>query len=299
MALYLKEADVEQLLRPAEVTDALEAIFREGAPQQPRQRVNSGPYVLHQLEAISPALGFASSKVYLSGPAGVRFLTLLFRLEDCSLTAIIESARLGQLRTGCATALAARFLARQPVQKLALLGTGTVARGQLEALRAEVAPSRVAVWSRRPESRASFVKWAGEVQDCASAEEAVDGADLVVVATSSSKPVLQGAWLGAAGLLCGVGVNWAARRELDDDAVRKCDLWVVDSREQARLEAGDLLQTPNFNWDATVELAVALSSPPPAQAWVGFKSLGVGCEDLAAAALAYQLAQQRGLGERI
>ncbi len=299
MPLYLKEADVEQVLRPAEVTDALEAIFRERAPQQPRQRVNSGPYVLHQLEAISPELGFASSKVYLSGPAGVRFLTLLFRLEDCSLAAVLESARLGQLRTGCATALAARYLARKPVTKLAILGTGTVARGQLEALRAEVNPSRVAVWSRKPESRASFVEWAGDVRDCASAEEAVDGADLVVVATSSARPVLQGAWLGAEGLLCGVGVNWAARRELDDEAVRRPGLWVVDSREQARLEAGDLLQTLNFNIDATVELAEVLSSPPPAQAWVGFKSLGVACEDLAAAALAFRLAQQSGLGAGI
>lgn len=296
MPLYLREEDVERLLRPAEVTDALEAVFREKAPQQPRQRVNSGPYVLHQLEAISPALGFASSKVYLSGPAGVRFLTLLFQLEDCSLAAVIESARLGQLRTGCATALAARYLARRPVRKLALLGAGTVARGQLEALRAEVAPGEVTVWSRKPESREAFAAW-GEASACGSAEEAVDGADLVVVATSSSKPVLRGAWLAPEGLLCGVGVNWATRRELDDDAVRKCGLWVVDSLEQARLEAGDLLQTPGFDLDSCVELGELTQRPP--HPWVGFKSLGVGREDLAAAALAYRLAVDGRLGERI
>jgi ornithine cyclodeaminase/alanine dehydrogenase-like protein (mu-crystallin family) len=298
LALYLREEDVEQLLRPAEVTDALEAIFREQAPQQPRQRVNSGPYVLHQLEAISPALGFASSKVYLSGPAGVRFLTLLFQLEDCSLAAVIESARLGQLRTGCATALAARYLARKPVRKLAVLGTGTVARGQLEALRAEVTPEEVTFWSRKPESRADFAAWAGDVTECASAEEAVDGADLVVVATSSARPVLHGAWLGSEGLLCGVGVNWATRREMDDEAVRKCSLWVVDSLEQARLEAGDLLQTPGFDLDSCRELAEVLSNPPR-HPWTGFKSLGVGREDLAAAALLYKRAIHSRLGERI
>lgn len=306
MPLYLEEADVEQLLRPAEVTDALESVFRElaagEARQQPRQRVNSGPHVLHQLEAISPGLGMASSKVYLSGPGGVRFITLLFQVSDSSLLAVIESARLGQLRTGCATALAARYLARRPVRKLAILGTGTVARGQYEALQAEVAPERVAIWSRKAESRASFAEWAqGEVQNCASAQAAVAEADLVVVATASSRAVLEGAWLAPQGLLCGVGVNWANRREMDDEAVRRCGLWVVDSREQAGLEAGDLLQTPGFDLTSTVELSEFPFRPPAGErpAWTGFKSLGVACEDLAAANLAYRLALSQGRGRRI
>ena len=182
---------------------------------------------------------------------------------------------------------------------MALLGTGTVARGQFEALQAELQPATTTVWSRRAESLQDFLEWAHPqaVQACASVEEAVEGAELIVVATSSAAPVLSGACLGKRGLLCGVGVNQARRRELDDVAVLRCERWIVDDLAQARLEAGDLLLTPGFAWEKVLELAAVINGPKERwEGWTGFKSLGVGCEDLATAALVYQNALALGLG---
>lgn len=293
-ATYVTEADVERLARPRPLTDCLESAFRslaeETAQQAPRLRVTSAPYVLHNLPSMSRALGRAGLKSYLSGPAGVTFVTLVFELASSKLEAIVESNRLGQLRTGCATALAVRYLADPGPQVLGLLGTGTVARGQLEALHAERELTEVRVFSPKPESREDFVHWAWQklnlhVKAVPSAAEAVVQADLVVTATSSGKPVVDNSMLAERCLVCAVGANRAGRRELASDVVMASGLTVVDDIDQARVEAADFLEIPELDWSRLLPLARLVQSPParlPARRI--FKSLGVGIEDLAAAA---------------
>lgn len=307
-ALYLEEAVVERLLTPAEVTGALEQAFRalaEGeADQRPRVRARLGRYVLHNLPAVSGPDGMAGLKSYLSGPAGVRFVTLLFDLERCELAAVVESARLGQLRTGCATALACRYLAPGH-RRLALMGTGTVARGQLEALLAERTLEEVRVWSPRPESRRAFQRWAEkrlgvECQICSSPAEAAEGVDIVVTATSAREPFLEASMLAPVRHVSAVGSNWARRREVASRVVEESDLVVVDDPEQARLEAGDLLLAEGLDWSRVRSLAQVVregAGPLPPRTF--FKSLGVGIEDVAAAALALRKAREEGLGRRL
>lgn len=290
---YVTEAEVDALVRPRALTDALEAAFRslaeETATQAPRLRVSRPPHVLHNLPSMSSALGRAGIKSYLSGPAGVTFVTLVFELASSRCEAIVESNRLGQLRTGCATALAARFMAEPGAQSLGLLGTGTVARGQLEALAAELELAEVRVFSPKPESRVDFVHWAWqrlnlEVTAVASAEDAVRGANLVVTATSSGKPVVEAGMLAERCLVCAVGANRAGRRELTSEVVLGSGLTVVDDLDQARIEAGDLLEVPGLDWQPLLPLARLVQSPPSALPPRRiFKSLGVGIEDLAAA----------------
>jgi len=146
------------------------------------------------------------------------------------------------------------------------------------------------------------------VTPCSSIEEALEGADVVVTATSSGTPVVRGAWLRPGMHLNAVGSNRAERRELDDESVRRCDLIVVDSIEQARLEAGDL-QAPGTGPDGTaglaraVELKDVLGGAHPGRRddreVTLFKSLGVGLEDLAAASLVYDRAVEAGAGRQV
>ncbi|GMU53451.1 MAG: hypothetical protein AMXMBFR33_25970 [Candidatus Xenobia bacterium] len=294
---YVTEEEVDRVVSARPLTDALEQAFRAlatgQARQAPRLRVTSPPHVLHNLPAI--ALGRAGIKTYLSGPQGVTMVTVVFELESGRLEAIIECNRLSQLRTGCATALATRYLAEPGPQRLALLGAGTVARGQLEALAAEQELAEVRLFSPRPQSRDDFVGWARErlsleVRACASPTEALEGANLVVTATSSGKPLVQEAMLAPKCHLNAVGANRAGRRELASEVVLSSQLTVVDDLEQARIEAGDLLEVAGLDWGPLVPLASLVANPPTQRpSRTLFKSLGVALEDLAAAAYVLQL----------
>lgn len=302
MSRHVTEAEVNRVLRPRQLTDALEAAFRslaEGtALQAPRLRVARPPHVLHNLPSLSASLGRAGIKSYLSGPAGVTFVTLVFELATSRLEAVVESNRLGQLRTGCATALASRYLADPGPQRLGLLGTGTVARGQLEALAAEHELEWVRVFSRRAESRQAFVAWAREeleleVVAADSLAGALEEANLVVTATTSGQPLVADTMLSPRCLVHAVGANRAGRRELETQVLLSSGLTVVDDLEQARLEAGDLMEVEELDWSELQTLASLVRNPPnslpPRRI---FKSLGVGIEDLAAACLVLRLLDQ-------
>ncbi|MEW6280246.1 MAG: ornithine cyclodeaminase family protein [Candidatus Eremiobacterota bacterium] len=296
--LYFTESDVERLLTPRAVTNALEEAFRGlargEAVQAPRLRVKHGAHVLHNLPCVSRALGLAGVKSYLSGPAGVSFATLVFELESCRLKAVVESNRLGQLRTGCATALACRYLAVPGPQVLALFGTGTVARGQLEALDDELDLQEVRIFSRARENRERFRRWAAErlgleVLPAATVAEAAEGANLVVTATSAAQPFLESSMLPPECHVNAVGANWFRRREIGESVVRDSGRIVVDDREQAGLEAGELEGIDPQRLESLADLVSAHFGTAPSRhdrpPRTLFKSLGVAIEDLAAASL--------------
>ncbi|CAN0318285.1 unnamed protein product, partial [Phaeothamnion confervicola] len=294
--LYITESEVHQLLQPRPLTDALEAAFLQQAQGKavlrPRDRAILGKNVQHTLSAISAEWGVSAIKSYLTGPGGAGFVTLLFSLATSRLLATIEADRLGQLRTGCATALAVRHLAAG-AQKLALFGTGTVATGQLEALQAELGESlvEVVVFSRKEESRRAFAEKMSSllgraVGTAESPAACLRGANLVVTATSSKEPLFEAGDLGPGGVLCAVGNNWAYKREIDEATVARCsEIW-VDDLTQARVEAGDFIQLSTPVWDRCRPLSELVSLPAePREGWVLFKSIGIGLEDLAAAYL--------------
>lgn len=309
MPLYLTEADVDRLLTPRDVTDALEATFRgQGRGENahlPRFRVRQGKRILHTLPAICESDGVAGLKTYLSGPGGARFVTLLFSLESGGLEAVVESDRLGQLRTGCATALSARYLAPGGDAVLGLVGSGTVAWGQLEALKSEIPLAQVNVYSRSAEKREEFCRRALEALEVEarpvdSAARAVEGATLVVTATWSREPLLTSTMLAPVCHVCPVGSNWPDKREVDELVVRSAGLVVVDDLEAARTEAGDLLMVEDLDWSRVWTLADLVSGRCPERPdRTLFKSVGVGLEDLSAAALAVRRAREAGLGTQV
>ncbi len=312
MALYLTEEDVGRLLTMEACIEALEEAFRQwaagAATNRSRAALRGG--MLHVLAAASDHLGRMAAKVYATTREGARFVVLLFDGGTSDLLAIIEADRLGQTRTGAASGVATRHLARRDARTLGVLGTGWQARGQARAIAAVRRLEALRAYGRDRERLLRFCRDTGAecrvpATPAASAEEAVRGADIVVTATNAAGPVLKGSWLSPGAHLNAVGSNRADRREIGEEAVGRADLIVVDSLEQARLEAGDLLApgVAPAALERAVELAAVVAGRHPGRQGKDqitlFKSLGIGLEDLAAASLVYDRARAARAGRTV
>jgi ornithine cyclodeaminase/alanine dehydrogenase-like protein (mu-crystallin family) len=144
------------------------------------------------------------------------------------------------------------------------------------------------------------------VEPTSSPEPAVRDADIVITATSARDPVLFGRWLRPGVHVNAIGVNWAAKRELDDEAVRRADRIVVDDRTQAAIECGDLIpvvQSGGISWDQVHELGDVVigrvSGRSGAEEITLFESQGLALEDMATAALLIRRARAAGAGQEI
>jgi ornithine cyclodeaminase/alanine dehydrogenase-like protein (mu-crystallin family) len=315
MALLLREADVGALLTMDDVLVAVEEGFRAlgtgGAVNNPRSRAVTPPGTLHVMHAAVPAVGMSGVKAYVTTPRGSRFLAVLYRLEDGEALAIVEADRLGQMRTGAASGVATRFLARPEAGALGVIGTGWQARSQVQAI-CRVRPiALVKVYSRSPERREVFARemtadLGAEVVAAESAAEAVLGTDVVVTATSSREPVLSGAWLVPGMHVNAIGSNSASRREIDLEAVRRSDPIVVDALDQAQIECGDLIGAAAEGepvWDRAVELGAVVAGLAPGRQRPDqislFESQGIAVEDVVTMELLYRRALATGAGEEI
>ena len=306
MPLYLREADVEQLLSPADAVEAVEGCFariaRGAIENKPRYRVGLEEGRLHVMAASDLELRRAGVKSYVGFEDGTRFVFVLFAADGPELLALIEADRLGQLRTGAASAVAARHLARSSARSLGLIGTGWQAETQLACLR-EVMPDleRVVAYSRNAERLEEFCSRFG----CEPGEYNRDAAeqDVVVTITTSRDPVLRGEWLRPGALVCAAGANRMAGRELDNAVLARATFVCCDSLEQARLEAGDLVEPVErgvLDWLEVHELAEVVGGETAGRQQdddiVLFKSLGIAAEDVAVAALVYERAREQGVG---
>ncbi len=315
MALWLTEADVSALLNMDDVIAAVEDGFRllgEGAAvNQPRTRTVTPSAVLNVMHAAAPTLGVMGLKSYAVSRRDARFIAVLYRLEDGEAVVLAEADRLGQIRTGAASGVATKYMARADAGALGIIGAGWQARSQVQAI-ARVRPvALVKVFSRSEERREAFAgemvaELGAEVVAVASAEEAVDGCDIVVTATSAREPVLRGDWLRPGMHVNAVGSNAATRVELDADAVRRSDRIAVDSLEQARVECGDLIAAQREGepvWDRVVEFgAIAAGKSPGRQSAreiTLFESQGIALEDVVTMNVLYQKAVEAGMGQHL
>ncbi|HEX5385710.1 MAG TPA: ornithine cyclodeaminase family protein [Gemmatimonadales bacterium] len=208
-------------------------------------------------------------------------LILLFRAETGEPLAVIDGRLITEMRTAAASAVATDRLARPDATVLALLGAGVQARSHLAALTQVRRFDDVRVWS--PRSAAAFAREHG-VTAAATAEEAVRGADVVVVATSATAPVLQGAWLAPGTHVNAVGACRPDWRELDDELLRRARI-VVDSRDAALVESGDVIAAGRVDAELGEIVAGTALGRRDAGEITLFKSLGVAVEDVVAAAL--------------
>jgi thiomorpholine-carboxylate dehydrogenase len=213
---------------------------------------------------------------------------LLYRTDNGQPLAAMDGRLITEMRTAAVSAAVTRRLATPGSRILALLGSGVQARAHLEALRCVRELSEVRVWSRTPEHAASFAREHG-VNAMSSAEDAVRGADVVVTATAAQDPVLRGAWLKPGAHVNAVGSCRPDWRELDDDAMR--GTIVVDSREAVAKEAGDVILSGAPIYAEAGEIFSGVKESPPQSATTVFKSVGLACEDIAAAKLVVESTQ--------
>jgi ornithine cyclodeaminase/alanine dehydrogenase-like protein (mu-crystallin family) len=316
MALLLTEADVRSLLTMQLALEAVEEGFRRLADGSgllhPRRRLHLQSFsYLHYMAAVDGAGGYMGMKIYTSSREGLRFLVPLFRAKTGELVALIEADYLGQVRTGAASGIATKFLARADARTVGIIGTGVQARTQLEAMAAVRKIERIRAFGRDEQRRETFAREMQAqlgipVEAAASAEDAVRGADIVITSTTSTSPVLMGRWLATGVHINAIGANFPQKRELDDDAVRRADRIFVDSREQSRMEAGDLIQVfqnDSARWEAAAEIADLIAGRAEGRASreqiTLFKSSGVAMEDVVTAGRIYELALARGMGKEI
>jgi ornithine cyclodeaminase/alanine dehydrogenase-like protein (mu-crystallin family) len=305
--LFLTERDVTDLLTPAEALEAVERslhrLARGVVDNRPRERLplDDGQYAV--MACVDRELGYAGLKSYAWTMTGTPFAVLLFAIDPPTrLEAVIEADKLGQLRTGAASGVAAKYLARDGAASLGVIGCGWQAASQIACIRSAVPTiGQVTVYCRNAERLADFCRENG----CGPAEthrEAAD-ADVVVTVTTSKDPVLRGEWLREGALVCAVGANDPARRELDNAVLERAAFVCCDSREQSKLESGDLIEPVErgvLDWLEVHELQQVVSGELEGRAAesdiVVFKSNGIAAWDLAAGARVVELAREHGVG---
>ncbi len=316
MTLLLTEADVRSLLTMPIALEVVEESLRQQGEGEtvlhPRRRIRlPDNALLNYMAAGDPVHGYIGMKLYTVVRGAARFVVLLFRSTTGEMAALIEADGLGQLRTGAATGVATKYIANAGARTAGIIGTGYQARTQLEAVAGVRRLERIRAFGRDHGRREEFCREMSErigvaVESAASGEEAVKGAEIVITATPATKVVLEGVWLAPGMHVNAMGANWAQKRELDTAAVDRAAKIVVDSVEQSKMEAGDLILAfgeDQSRWNAVQELSQIVAGKAPgrnsADQITLFKSNGIATWDLAAAVRVYEMAVARGMGKNI
>jgi ornithine cyclodeaminase/alanine dehydrogenase-like protein (mu-crystallin family) len=307
--LYLTEHDVAELLTPADAVEAVEACFRRMAAgsveNRPRYRLGLEEGALAVMAAADLELGYAGAKVYAGFRDGARFAVLLFRTDAPELVAVIDADKLGQLRTGAASGVAAKLLAARGASTLGVIGCGWQAESQVACIRAALPGiERVVAYCRSEERLRAFCEENGAEPGESHQDPA--GCDVVVTATTSPDPVLRGEWLKPGALVCAIGANDGRRRELDNVVLERAAFVCCDSRENAKLESADLIEPVEsgvLDWLEVHELEEVVADAVPGRQSgddiVVFKSNGLAAWDVAVAAAVVERARAAGAGREV
>jgi ornithine cyclodeaminase/alanine dehydrogenase-like protein (mu-crystallin family) len=313
--LILNEDDVRQVLTMEMALDAVEEGLRllalDEAQNIPRARSQTDHAMQHVLSASAKTLGVMGYKAYATSRKGQHFHIGLFDGKTGSLLSLMQADYLGQMRTGAASGVATQYMARPDASEVGIFGSGKQARAQLLAVCKVRKVRRIQVYSPNDEHRRQFAAQMSEpcqteVVPVPRPELAAEDKDIIITATTSREPVLNGHWIAEGTHLNVIGSNFMGKAELDDVAVRRCESLVVDSKDQARLEAGDFTQALEegaIHWSDIHELGQVIVGRYTGRAHPQdvtlFKSLGIAIEDVAVAARVYARALDAGIGQKI
>jgi alanine dehydrogenase len=320
MALLLRENDVRHLLTMdaalLAVEDAFLSLARGDATNLPRQRGMLPEVTLNVMAAVSRKLDAAVVKSYpvirQDVTVGSSITLLVYRISTGRLDAIIEAGSLGQIRTGAASGVAAKYMARPGSKLMTIFGSGFQAETQVDAL-ARVLPSleRINVVSRSSANAQRFCKnvmarFRVEAKPADSIETAVSQADVVTTATGSHRPVFDGAWLRPGVHINAIGSNYAEKQELDAATIQRANRIVADDIAVAKMESGDLIcaaKQIDLDWSSIRSLSDIVGGLAPGRIADDeitlFESQGIGLEDLAVACHVLSLARESGRGVEI
>ena len=310
MPLLLTEQDVRDLSTMDDAIAALESAHKSQgtgrAVNDPRRRLRAPHGALAIMPGGDAETGFLGFKTafYAAGAVHV----LLYDMTERKLAAIVQANWLGTLRTGAASGVATKYMAREDAeQTVGIIGTGMQARTQVSAVCAVRNVSRVFAYGRDENRRNTFAERMSErvgvpVEPVDNAQ-IVGEADIVITATNASSPVLEGAWLKAGAHVNAIGSNSLLRREIDMEAVRRADVIVVDDREQTAIESGDLqepIERGIVDLARLPELGDIVAGGESARGSDSditlFESHGIGLWDVALATHVYRAAVEQGRG---
>ncbi|MCI0488108.1 MAG: ornithine cyclodeaminase family protein [Blastocatellia bacterium] len=315
MAILLREKHVTELLDIETAIASVEEVLRDQAEgratNRPRYRVATPTSQLHLMAAGDRRLGVYGFKAYTASRKGARFLLLLYESDTGDLLAMIEADRLGQMRTGAASGVATKYMARKDARTVGIYGTGWQAESQLMAVCAVREIESIKAYGRNAERRQSFAErmtslLGVEVTAVDTPEEAAAGCSIIITATTARAPVLKGEWIEPGAHINAMGSNSLAKSEIDVEAISRASVIAVDSVDQSRMEAGDLLPAIErgiIAWESVTELGRIVAGQIPGRNddddITIFKSNGIALEDVSTALRLYDLARERGIGESI
>jgi len=315
VTLLIREHHVSELLDIGTAISAVEEVLRDQAvgvaTNRPRQRVFGIGSLLHVMAGGDSRLGVYGLKTYSTAKKGTRFLVLLFDSRSGDLLAMIEADKLGQMRTGAASGVATRYQAREDADTVGIIGTGWQAESQLMAVCAVRKIRRITAFGRDSERRNRFAhkmssQLGVEVRPAENPQEAVRGRSIVITCTTAREPVVDGSWIDPGAHLNAAGSNFLSKAEVDVETIKRASVIAVDSIDQARLEAGDLLpaiERGAITWESVTELGRIVSGQVVGRRAADditlFKSVGIAIWDVATALRVYNLATERGIGEQL
>ena len=312
MVRYIKEGEVRQILTMAKAIELVERAFRDRAAGKafdvPRRRTLQPGGHLHVLQAAAPEINLIGFKAYYLKPDARTFFLHLINHSRGNQEALIEADWLGRIRTGAATGVATNCLARGDACVVACFGTGRHAQTQLEGVAAVRKLTDVRAFGRNRERQRNFCETMArklnvDVRPVTSEAEALDGAHIVNVMTRSDQPLFDGRLLEPGQHINAAGANALDRREIDLATIKRCDVIVVDSREVAKGECGDLLPAIEqglLYWENIPDLGEILLGRRPGRVSDAqitlFESHGMAMQDVYAGSHVLEVARARGIG---
>ncbi len=306
MPLFLSEDDVRGLLTAEDAVAAVEGCFermaRDAVENAPRRRLALEEGRLADMAASDLELGYAGAKIYAGFREGAAFVVVLFDAATPELVAVIEADHLGRLRTGAASGVAAKYLAKDGAASLGVIGCGHQAETQVACVRAALPTiQRVVAYCRTKHALEEFCERLGAEPGESHRDPAEQ--DVVVTITTSRDPVLRGEWLRPGALVCACGANVLGARELDNVVLQRAAFVCCDSKQQAAVESSDLvepIELGTLDWLEVHELHEVVGGEVEgrvsAEDIVLFKSNGIAAWDVAIAAKAVEHARERGVG---
>ena len=313
MITYITEEEVARLVNTNDAIAAVEGVGRSMAASAaifvPRTRLRMDHGFLHLMPASLEDEGVFGYKSYTSFGGKVRFHVHLFDGKTGELLAMIEADKLGQLRTGAASGAATRILARMNASSFGLIGSGYQAESQLTAVLAVHEFTKVKVFSRNHDRAKAFCEKMQKVSNTRleAVKDVAEAAacDVVTTATSAMAPVLFGEMLKDGSHVNAVGGNMLVKRELDEKAVERADVIVIDSREQGEKECGDflpLIEKGKLHWSDVFEyrdLFSGIAARKNEKEITLFKSQGIAPWDVALAKVVYDRALEAKVGKQL
>jgi len=309
---YLTRADIEPLANMADAIAVLEDAFskwgKPGAFNLERRRMpRPGGKMAHILGGGAPGGGYFGIRTTGGGIANT---ILLFSEKAGGVEALIDCSLISELRTGAASGVATKLLARQDARQVGIIGSGKTAFRQLEAVCSVRPIDRIRLLARNEEKRRQFAERSAKglnvmVEPVMTAEQAIRDADIVITATNSPEPVFDGRWLAKGTHINAIGANALNRREVDDTTVLGAAIVAIDHRDQGKIEAGAiarLVDSGRLAWEQVSELGDIVQGKQPRRTdprqITLFHSLGIGFEDVAYASILLERAKAAGLGQR-